>query len=138
MKTQEFQEITFDAKQNILFVRVNEKTAEIDDEDFKNAQYEIIDNIIATKVNAIIINIKKLRFSISPQLQEWDAQEIAPKFFGNGVKKVAYIMPISLIEKLSIEQILEEVEERKTPDREFFMVDFFENEENAINWCINL
>ncbi len=137
MNTKEFQEIIHDTQKNILFVRVNEKTADIDDDDFKNAQYEIVDEIINTKSTSVIINVQKLLFSVSPELQQWVAQDIAPKIFENGVTKMGYIMPTEFIEKLAIEQISDEMGEKVLRERVDFGMEFFDDETEAINWCVS-
>ncbi len=134
MDVNEFQHIGYSAETLTVFVRVNEKTENIEEEDVKNAQIEILNWAKKHQTSFLLINVRELRYSVSPALQDWVNQIIIPQLFDCGVTKIAYIMPTEFFEKLSIEQLGEDVQEKVETERIEFGVDFFDNEQEAITW----
>jgi hypothetical protein len=60
-----------------------------------------------------------------------------PLLIKAGLRKMAYVMPIEFIEKLSMEQIVDEVNETMTEHDIMNPVAFFDNEEEVIDWFQN-
>lgn len=137
MNVSDFQTLAFDETLHHLFIYVNENTAFIDDEDFKKAQWVILDFIQTREVKTATINVQKLMFSVSPELQTWTTENIIPKMFEAGITKIGYVMPEEFIEKLSIEQMAEEIGDESHKKRVDFGVEFFDNQDEALAWCVS-
>lgn len=134
MKVSDFQEITFDQTRNALLARVNTNSEFATVELIKEAQYKILDAIEAHQPKNIVINVVDLRFPITLHLQEWLNEYIIPRLFELGVAKIAYIMPKDFIEKISMEQVYDEVTELAQKHELDFGTNFFDQEEHAFQW----
>lgn len=75
-----------------------------------------------------MINSLKFRFTIVPELQDWYNQEITPRTFEAGMRKIAFIVPEEIFSEVSIEQIFN--------DQEEVIFQYFDNEENAQSWLV--
>jgi hypothetical protein len=134
MQVSDFQTIRYDSSQQVLFVLVNEQTEFATAELVKEAQYVVIEALEAHKPPNLLINVVDLRFPITPELQEWINQEIVPRFFGLNVKKVAYVMPTEFIEKLSMEQMYDEISHTLSQEVPETNINYFKSEADALRW----
>jgi hypothetical protein len=134
MQVSDFQTITYDETKQVLFAHVNEQTAFATTELVKEAQYAIVEGLRQYNPPYVVINLVELRFVVTPELQEWVNQEIIPHFFNSGVKKIAYIMPTEFIEKLSIEQVHDEVATTLQNEGAETQTNYFDNESEALRW----
>ena len=96
-------------------------------EDFQEALLKYVDLVKTHQPNLVLVNAEKLNFAIVPDLQEWVDENINAVTTPI-VKKMAVILPHTLIEQLSIEQVLDEKEGKKIDSN------FFSNYEEAFNW----
>ncbi len=92
-----------------------------DSEYITEAEYQTIHtNVVATildngwKGKKALLDNRDFLFTISPELQTWQAENIFPKAIANGLEKVAIIMSEELFSQMSIEQTIEEHEEIET------------------------
>lgn len=134
MQVSDFQTITYEADKQIVFVRVNERSVSATTGLVKEAQYTILEALEQYKPIFLLINLVELHFPITPELQEWLNQEILPRLFGSGVKRIAYIMPTEFIEKLSIEQVYDEVATAIEQTEATTQVNYFDNEAEGLRW----
>ncbi|WP_448520543.1 hypothetical protein [Rhodoflexus sp.] len=76
----------------------------------------------------LLIDIRNLRFTITPDLQEWTAKEIAPRT--TSLKRMAILVSSDIFAQISLEQLMEEegIADRYSAPR------YFESEEEAKNW----
>lgn len=70
--------------------------------------------------------------AITPEIQIWIAQNIYPRWYGAGLKKLAVVIPQELIANLSIQQTVDEVEEVKEVDT--YEIRYFEDDLVAREW----
>jgi hypothetical protein len=54
----------------------------------------------------LLIDLRNLRFTITPDLQEWTAKEIAPRTMS--LKRIAILVSNDIFAQMSIEQLMEE------------------------------
>lgn len=134
MNTKDFQTIIFDKYQKILKVYVNEKSALLDTQHFKDAQYEIVQNIAIYQPQYLLINLQKLYFAITPEMQAWIVAEILPKIIESSVQKMGYVMPTAFVEQLSVEQIADDIAEAIEVEGKYNRIAYFKNEENVLEW----
>lgn len=87
-------------------------------ENITEAEYQTIHtNVVATildngwKGKKALLDNRDFLFTITPELQEWQAKHIFPKAIKQGLEKVAIIMSQELFSQMSIEQTIEEHEE---------------------------
>jgi len=104
-------------------------------EKMKNSEYkaELVfykDTILSQLLEKVLIDTKKFRFIISPDLQKWVDTQIA--FFTNKiVKKIAFVMPEEIFAEVSIQQTMEEEEATK-----YGTSLYFENRDLALEWLL--
>ncbi len=79
------------------------------------------------KLNKFLSLCKEFYFLITPELQEWMAENIT-KGSEHLVEKAALVIPSELFVEVSLEQTMDEMETGKLDTA------FFDNEQNARDW----
>jgi hypothetical protein len=134
MKVTDFQDISYSSEWGILYIKVNEKTVEMNDDDFKAAQWEIIRQIEVYRPKKILTDLRKLAFTISIAMQRWQGEVIAPEVAKNGVKIAAYIMPQEFFVQLGVELTVDELIEGNEQLNNPLVIRYFEGFETAEEW----
>lgn len=105
----------------------NQEIKEMKEVDYKEALLKCAGIVEKHKPVACLLNSSTLTFLIVPELQEWADENInavANKF----IKKMAIILPASIVQQISMEQIFNEEEGKK------FQTHFFDNYQGAFDW----
>lgn len=78
----------------------------------------------------LFIDLRNLRFIITPDLQEWTAQEIAPRT--TSLKRMAILVSNDIFAQVSLEQLMDEegIADRYSAPR------YFESEAEAKQWLM--
>ncbi len=134
MHLTEFQTIYFDESLYTVVVRVNEKSQFATIESVMQAQYAILSAVETYMPRNLLMNLRDLRFAVTPELQIWVATEIVPKIIATGVVKLGYVMPTEFIESLAVEQIVDEVSEVVIQQEAEADIAYFDNEKDAFFW----
>jgi hypothetical protein len=130
-----FQDMSFDATHQAIIAIVNEKSEFLSDQQIKDAQYDILEFIKQyNHPPHLMINLQYLRTPVHPELQEWIALKIIPKILKMGILKIAYIMPMDEVEKISVEQITDEVTDSVVNQSSKTAIAYFDNEQDAFKW----
>ncbi|MGD1841815.1 MAG: hypothetical protein ACFB0B_13105 [Thermonemataceae bacterium] len=124
----EFCAISHDAENSLLFLRWNENSAHITDEMFRDTISRLAGYAKEHSVKGLLPNAQKFNFTIVPKTQEWHDTQIVPIYNDIGMKRLAFVVSEDLFSQVSIEQIFEEEQ------AETLRVNYFTNEESAIEW----
>ena len=102
----------FDTETQILHLNWNEKSADIDPNEYKHSAFSFRDLVLKeSHIKLVLNNLQKFQFTITPILQDFIASEIMNPLFTNGLKKMALVMPEELFAMVSTEQVIEEIVE---------------------------
>jgi len=108
---------------------INQESQTMKLSDFEEALLNYVDLVKKYQPSSVLVNAETLSFAIVPEVQHWVDQSINA-VTNMIVKKMAVILPQTLIEQLSIEQVLDEKEAKK------FASNFFSDYQEAIHWLI--
>lgn len=108
----------------------NQESEEMKEKDCKEALLTCLGLVQSYKPSSFLLNSENLTFPIIPELQKWVDENISLPT-NTIIKKMAVIMPKTLIEQLSMEQVFDEKEAQK------YETQFFPNYQDAFNWLTN-
>ena len=123
-----FSIINFDKELSLMQMRwINQENQEMQEEDFKYTLLMCLELIKIHKPSSFLLNSELLTFPIVPELQEWADENISLPTT-EIIKKMAVVMPKTLVEQLSMEQVFDEKEAQK------YETQFFGNYQQAFDW----
>ncbi len=126
-------ERSLDEKKQILTSIWLETTKDMNNEEFKEEMHKLVEIIKEKNIKFILSVTKDLNFPITPELQNWVLEFIAPQFTEAKIEKQAMIIPKELIAQLSIEQTIDDVESSKHSHQSKLFSDI----EEAKKWFFN-
>ncbi|MFY7787751.1 MAG: hypothetical protein ACOVQA_07735 [Thermoflexibacteraceae bacterium] len=101
----EFCEMSFDISSDIAYFIIYPTTVHLTKEQFYQIMFKWLQTTKDCQASKSIVDAKALNFPIEPALQEWLLREIIPH---STIQKTAFLVPMSFIENLAIEQYIEE------------------------------
>lgn len=107
------------------------KEGKMSEEEYKADMLNYLKFVEKYKPSSVLINLLDFNFSIVPSLQEWVDKNIATRTI-KILKNIAMIMPTDFVERLSVEQTMEEPETFESS----LEINYFDNEQEAIQWLI--
>ncbi|WP_299458394.1 STAS/SEC14 domain-containing protein [uncultured Microscilla sp.] len=123
----------FDEELNMYELFWSKESEDMEDEEYKvlmeTQVKQILDNNYSTEI--FLLDNREFLFSMSPDLQEWQANEIFAKMVTKQVK-IAVLVSSDFIAQLSIEQAMEEDENAGQTTK------YFEEEQEAREWILGL
>ncbi|WP_338791603.1 hypothetical protein V9L05_20785 [Bernardetia sp. Wsw4-3y2] len=126
-------ERSLDEEKQILTSTWLETTKDMNNEEFKEEMQKLVEIIKEKNIKFILSITKDLNFPITPELQNWVLEVIAPQFTEAKIEKQAMIIPKELIAQLSIEQTIDDVESSKHSHQSKLFSDI----EEAKKWFFN-
>jgi len=121
---------TFDEKNRLMTSIWLKATKDMDEKEFKEEMLNLADLILKYKAVYLLSDTKELGFPIIPEIQKWIVQNIAPKFVEAKLKKQAIIILNELYAQVSMEQTIDDVNEKKLD----MQAKFFDNHDDAKIW----
>lgn len=113
----------FDSLTGIMTSSWLPETEKMDKEAYKKEMLSLCDLLEKFESGLLLSNTKNLRFTITPELQEWTTQEIAPRLTENQLKKQAVVIPEEIFSQVSMEQVISDVEEKEHQHQTRFFPD---------------
>ncbi len=120
-----------DAAESLIDVKWFPSTDYATKEDFKVWNREIVRHIQEHQPKGMLSNTKDYKFTITPDLQEWSVTHIFEPMVAAGVRKLAMIVSSELFPQISLEQFVDEYEEKQLTTK------YFEDLEEARQWLIS-
>lgn len=133
----QYAKATFEAEKNLVRFQYFESSANMLERDYKDLfiNYSDVlvklyeDKIVGEKSVVYLSDIREMKYTVAPELQEWTDQEIITKIAVFS-KKSAIILPTDLFASVSAQMVIEEENTSKIPAQ------YFENEEEALAWLL--
>lgn len=104
-------------------------TVKMSDTDYKIEQLFYVDLLRKYKTKRLLLNALEFMFPITPEIQEWNAENIAKKEVELGLQKQAIVVSKDFISQISIEQAIEE-------EQGEILTAYFDNVQDARNWLL--
>ncbi len=123
--------IDFDESTKILKALWYPASDDLDIVGFKNELYKWKDLIIAHRPERLLVDSRKMNFTIIPEIQDWFVTDIFTAYISAGVKRNAFVESETVFTAISIQQTIEE--NINAP----FETMYFDNEEEAIKWIMD-
>ncbi|HAI75349.1 MAG TPA: hypothetical protein DCM08_03805 [Microscillaceae bacterium] len=130
-----FVEISFDKSQRKLLAVWKDQTATMSNDQYKELFEQIAGLLELHKPDHWLGDIRKFGFFVIPELQEWIATAIMPRFIQAGLKKMAMLASENFIAQLSIEQTTDEME-KNSQEASPLQVRYFDNDQAAQDWFL--
>jgi len=95
---------------------------------FKSQMQEYAKAVVKHKAAKLLLNTQNGSYSMSPDIQTWVEQEIAPQTIGAGQNKIAVVLSNDIFSAVATEQLMDEgiIQEIVTK--------YFDDEESAKKW----
>jgi hypothetical protein len=121
--------LSYDQEKSLIQWTFLEDSIAMTDEIYKEILLKYAEFVEENLPNKLFINSEKQRFSITPSVQTWVAENIAPRILC--IKKIAYLVAHDLFAQISSEQLMEE-----SGIAENYPTQYFEKQEDALNWLM--
>ncbi len=125
--TSPFKTILWDAENQVIR-QLWIDTSQLTDESLKSELKQYLASVTQKKPNAILSFATNFHYQITPDVQEWIAANILGPFAQMGVRLYAQIVSPDIFTQVSIEQTLEEADDKA------FRFQIFGSEESALGW----
>lgn len=81
----------------------------------------------------LLVNLANGTYTMHPEIQEWVAQEIAPRVYVAGQRKIAMVLSTDIFAQVSVEQMMGEKQIADVMETLYF-----DSNEAAMNWLRSL
>ncbi len=112
---------------NLYVEKWKPTTEDMSEEQWKEMRLKTLELFVQYRANKILALSEEFYFVITPDLQEWLAENITKKA-GQFVTKVAITVPTEIVAELSVEQLMEEMETGELNTK------YFDSEQEAREW----
>lgn len=127
-----FVEFFYEAQHTLFFDKWTVETDEMTEEKFKELILLRLHFIQEKSIKFALTDTKEFVYPIRPDLQDWIVENSSEVEKTYGLQKHAFIMPEDFITNLSVEQFIDEAEEK-----EMATSAYFSNQEEARNWLFS-
>lgn len=128
--------IEFDPEMRCMYHTASPHTIDMGKDEFKKGFTISIEAVEKYRPVSYISDVRQQLMPIGPDLQIWIAENVYPRWAAAGLQKLAVVVPEDLISTLSIEQTVEEIEER-TSFQMAYAVQYFTSLEEAMKWSFS-
>lgn len=119
--------IASDSEDRMVTIVWTERTAKMTDGDFKTA-LELLARYAEERSDpAILVDVRKFRYAVSPDLGVWRENEIVPRYNAAGIARFAYVVGPDFPARPNGEP-------SRLAESEGFLTGFFDREEDAKAW----
>lgn len=109
IREKKYWDIYHNLELNILELYWKKSKKDIEEEEFKNYLFDLVEIIKKTQVNGFLVDARAYHLVMSVEFQGWHDEMIIPLYIQNDIKDVVFIFKEeALIEFLSVEQTFEE------------------------------
>jgi hypothetical protein len=101
---------------------------QIDDDKYKAELQWQCEKILELRPKLTMLNIVRLQYFVTPEMQEWVNMNILPQLFQSGIEKMALVIPEDVFLQISLEMQLDDNPGSTN------LVHYFPDEEKALEW----
>jgi hypothetical protein len=122
-----FYAFIYDPQRKVITFRWTTETERMQVHDFQEALHNFAGFAFDNPARGLLIDLRDFRFQPPASLGYWRDEAVSPRYVKAGVKKLAYIAPPGLLERMKSAP-----DEYK--DRRGFPEGYFGNEAEALGW----
>lgn len=122
--------ITYEPAHGIVHCQWKEAAADLDDERFMQEMLAYIEIVEKYQAPKLLLNLQGGNYTLIPEVQEWVANEIAPRAVKAGQNKIATLLSNDIFAQVATEQLMEEGVIATILQK------YFDNAEEAKAWLI--
>lgn len=111
-----------------IAIQWQEASIRMSEDDFRKAIMAEKEAIDAVKPRAIFADTLNMRYTITPELQEWHNTIIFPAFEAAGTRKLGILVSQDLFAQIAIEQLIDDGSTQDIQTR------YFSSAEGALEW----
>lgn len=127
--------IFLDSEKSFLLLKFIDEDQLMSKDTFKKEMIAYRDAVVDNKIKFVLSDGRKSHFIMTPDIQAYIAQEVFPKV-SPYLRKIAFVMPWVLVQKIAMEQMIEEYEV-KDSDR-VLTSRYFEDIDAAKKWLFDI
>ncbi|MFY9260196.1 MAG: hypothetical protein WAO71_06755 [Gallionella sp.] len=124
--------IAFFAEQSLMELAWQSESKMMDTLDCKQEMLNYADVVRKLHPRRIVLDIRTMLFTFSPDLQNWIDQTIIPSLLASGMRWVAFVVGEDFFVVLSTKQVMGEQNGIK------FTTQYFDNKETAKKWILSV
>lgn len=135
----QFQRICVDLEKKCMEQKWFSKTIQMKEEQYCAEQLVLVENILHFLPIHVLVDMQKLDFILSPELQAWTNEHVnirTQNILGKD-KKYAFVVSHDFITQISVEQTLDEMFDKKSEYVNMQNLRYFENKEEAKKWLLS-
>ena len=114
--------------EKILLFKWSNETQNMTIEDYQEALHNYAGFGAEYQVSAMLVDVRNFKYKMTPELGIWRDEHISPRYTKFNLKKFGYIVPLGVVAKMK---------DTMKPVERTFQEEYFEDEQEAINWLIN-
>lgn len=124
--------IAFFAEQSLMELTWLSESKRMDTQECKQEFLNYAGVVLELKPRRIILDIRTMFFTFSPDLQNWIDQTIIPSLLASGMRLVAFVVGNDFFVVLSTKQVMAEYNGIK------FTTQYFDSQEAAKKWILSV
>ncbi len=126
----EYQLVTYEKENKLLKQVYKKNTTNLNDKKYQKQELLFAEEVKKYSPCCLLIDFRDFNYPIIPEIQDWIVHEIFPVYVKAGVKKMALLESAEMIAQLSIEQTVDEDDEKEIE------IEYFSNENQAREWLL--
>ena len=116
-------------EQHLMWYEWFDTSIDMTDEEYKEEMSANAAQCTIQKLPLALVDLRKFKFMITPEVQTWTDQIIFPQFIASGLKRIAFVVSSDLFAQVSLQQMMDE-----KIAKEQFASKYFETKEDATQW----
>lgn len=120
--------ISYDEANQAVICTWKSTSEDMTDDEFKIEMTSYVEVVEKYQVPKLLLNLRNGSYTVAPEVQEWVADEIAPRAIQAGQNKIATILSQNIFSQVSTQQMMEE------GDIPLIQQQYFEDVETASQW----
>lgn len=124
----DYMTVKYDEETQIFEYQWKSANEDLEDEGYQTEQLRMMHYLKECNPSLVIANTKHSKFTVHIEMQDWLIQNVILKAAAYGMKKLALIVSEDFITQISVEQSIDDAEEKP------FITKYFDNLEEGRTW----
>ncbi len=129
-----FFSLTFDQANSILIYVGFAQSMFMTDDETKAGFLKSCEFMEQYRPDYYLSDTRQQKLVLDPDMQEWIAQHVYPRWHRAGLKKLAVVIPEEMVANISLHQAVDEIAEVKVGDT--YEIQFFDSTATAKEWLL--
>ncbi|QNL23049.1 hypothetical protein HZR84_14215 [Hyphobacterium sp. CCMP332] len=126
--------ISHDPDKSYLYLEFIDEDQSMSKDTFKKEMIVYREAVVDNNISLVLSDSRRSNFIMTPDIQEFIATEVFP-YTVQHLSKIAFVMPWNLIQKIAMEQMIEEYEVKDTGRK--LISRYFKDFDEAQKWLFS-